>query len=54
MYGVLGQEQAELGGMTKLAIHVEPTSTLKPVGFKVGAGFVQSTTVHVGGDEDED
>jgi hypothetical protein len=39
--------------MKKLAIHVEPGRT-KPRGFKVGAGFVQSTTVRVGGDDEEE
>jgi hypothetical protein len=41
--------------MKKLAIHVEPNTTLKPVGFKTGAGFVHTTSVRVGtDDEDED
>ena len=39
--------------MKKLAIDVVP-GTLKPVGFKVGAGFVQTTTVQVGGDDEDD
>jgi len=37
--------------MKKLAIDVEPVSTLKPVGFKVGPGFAQSTTVRVDCDD---
>lgn len=39
--------------MKKLAIDVVP-GTLKPVGFKTGAGFAHTTTIRVGGDEDED
>lgn len=38
--------------MKRLAIDVVP-GTLKPVGFKVGAGFVQTTRVRVGADSDE-
>jgi hypothetical protein len=40
--------------MKKLAIRVEPNSTLKPVGFKTSAGFTQTTSVRVGADDDED
>lgn len=41
--------------MKKLAIHVEPNTTMKPVGFKTGVGFTHTTTVRVGtDDEDED
>jgi len=40
--------------MQDLAIHIEPSSTLKPVGFKTGAGFTQTTAVRVGGADDED
>ena len=41
--------------MKKLAIHVEPNATLKPVGFKTGVGFTHATSVRVGADdEDED
>jgi hypothetical protein len=39
--------------MKKLAIHVEP-GRIKPRGFKVGTGFVQSTTVRVGADDDDE
>ena len=38
--------------MEKLAIHVSP-GTLKPVGFKVGAGFGE-TTVRVAVSDDDD
>jgi len=40
--------------MQKLAIHVQPSSTLKPVGFKTGVGFTQTTSVRVGADEDDE
>jgi len=40
--------------MKKLAIHVD-SGPIKPRGFKVGGGFVQTTAVRVGSDdEDED
>jgi|SRR5580658_747346 hypothetical protein len=40
--------------MQDLALHIEPASTLKPVGFKTSAGFTQTTSVRVGADDDED
>ncbi|HEV2577672.1 MAG TPA: hypothetical protein VGU25_10715 [Acidobacteriaceae bacterium] len=40
--------------MKKLAIHVEPHSTLKPVGFKTGVGFTQATSVRVGADDEDE
>jgi len=40
--------------MRKLAIHIEPASTLKPVGFKTSPGFAHTTSVRVGVDDDED
>ena len=40
--------------MKDLAIHIEPNSTLKPVGFKTGAGFTHTTSVRVGTDDEED
>jgi hypothetical protein len=40
--------------MQDLAIHIDPASTLKPVGFKTGAGFTHTTSIRVGADDDED
>lgn len=41
--------------MEKLAIEVKPAPTLKPVGFKTGTGFTQTTSIRVGSDNtDED
>jgi len=39
--------------MQNLAIHIEP-NTLKPAGFKTGAGFTHTTSIRVGADDDED
>jgi hypothetical protein len=39
--------------MQKLAIDVD-TAPMKPVGFKTGAGFQQTTVVRVGGNDDDD
>ena len=40
--------------MQDLAIHIDPASTLKPVGFKTGTGFTHTTSIRVGADDDED
>lgn len=40
--------------MQDLAIHIEPASTLKPVGFKTGVGFAHTTSVRVGADDDDE
>jgi hypothetical protein len=40
--------------MKKLAIDVEPNTTLKPVGFKTAAGFTHTTTVRVDTDDEDD
>jgi hypothetical protein len=39
--------------MEKLAISVD-TAPIKPVGFKTGAGFQQTTVVRVGANDDDD
>jgi len=40
--------------MQDLAIHIEPNTTMKPVGFKTGPGFTHTTTVRVGVDDEDD
>ncbi|HZQ42507.1 MAG TPA: hypothetical protein VFA99_04615 [Acidobacteriaceae bacterium] len=39
--------------MHDLAIDIVPT-TLKPVGFKTGAGFTHGTSIRVGADDEDD
>ena len=40
--------------MQDLAIHIEPASTLKPVGFKTGVGFTHTTSIRVGADDEDE
>ena len=40
--------------MKKLAIDVEPRTTLKPVGFKIGAGFAHATTIRTDANEEDE
>jgi hypothetical protein len=40
--------------MEDLALHIEPTSTLKPVGFNTGVGFTHTTSIRVGADNEGD
>ena len=40
--------------MQDIAIHIDPASTLKPVGFKTGAGFTHTTSIRVGADDEDE